>query len=72
MIDEVKGLSHLLAGYRGRPKADAEALVDTLVNVSRLAFWARDEISSLDINPLAVPPEGRGAVALDAVIVPAS
>ncbi len=72
MIDEVKGLSQLLAGYRGRPKADAEALVDTLVNVSRLACWARDEISSLDINPLAVLPEGRGAVALDAVIIPAS
>lgn len=72
MIGEVKGLSRLLAGYRGRPKADAEALVEALVHVSRMALWAKDEIASLDINPLAVLPEGQGAVALDALIVPVS
>lgn len=70
MIDEVKGLSKILAGYRGHPKADAEALADTLVKVSRLAVSAKDEVSSLDINPLAVLQEGRGVIALDALIFP--
>ncbi len=70
MIDEVKGLSQILAGYRGHPKADAEALADILVKVSRLAVWAKDDVSSLDINPLAVLPEGKGVMALDALIIP--
>lgn len=70
MISEVKGLSRLLAGYRGGPKADSQALVDTLVRVSLMAVWAKEEISSLDINPLAVLPAGCGVVALDALIIP--
>ncbi len=70
MIGEVKGLSRILAGYRGSPRADFEALLDALVSVSRLAVWASEEISSLEINPLAVLAEGKGAVALDALILP--
>jgi acetyltransferase len=70
MIGEVKGLSKILAGYRGHAKADTEALVDTLVKVSRLAVWAKEEIPNLDINPLAVLPEGKGVLALDALIIP--
>lgn len=70
MIGEVKGLSKILAGYRGHAKADTEALTDALVKISRLAAWAKDEITSLDINPLAVLPEGSGVRALDALIIP--
>jgi acetate---CoA ligase (ADP-forming) len=70
MIGEVRGLSKILAGYRGSPKADLDSLADTLVKVSRLAIWAGDEISSLDINPLAVLPDGKGVLALDALILP--
>jgi acetate---CoA ligase (ADP-forming) len=70
MIGEVKGLSKILAGYRGHAKADSEALVDALVKVSRLAVWGNEEISSMDINPLAVLPEGEGVRALDALIFP--
>ncbi len=70
MISEVKGLPKLLAGFRGRPKADAEALADALVKLSRLALWAQEEIASVDVNPLAVLPEGKGALALDALVIP--
>lgn len=70
MIGEVKGLSRILAGYRGRPRADVGALVDALVDISRLAVWAREEILSLDVNPLAILPEGHGVVALDALVIP--
>jgi len=69
MIGEVKGLSKLLAGYRGRPALDRGALIDTLVNVSTLGALAQDSIASLDINPLTVLPQGRGVLALDALIV---
>ena len=69
MIGEIGALPKMLAGVRGRPAADIDALVDTLVNVSRLAAWERGRIVSLDINPLAVMPKGGGAVALDALII---
>lgn len=69
MIDEVKGLSTLLAGFRGRPPADRQALVEALVAVSGLAAATQDAIESLDINPMSVFAEGAGALALDAVVV---
>ena len=72
MIDEVRGLSKLMGGYRGAPKADTDAVVDVLVDASRLAVWAADRLAGFDINPLAVLEEGRGAVALDALILPSA
>ena len=69
MIDEVKGLAQIIGGYRGRPAADMDALVDALVNVARLATDNAARIASLDINPLVVLPKGRGAIALDALVV---
>ena len=59
MVAQVRG-SRLLHGFRGRPKADVEALVDTLVRVSDLAVHLEGVIEELDINPLAVLPEGQG------------
>ena len=70
MIGEVNGLSKLLAGFRGSPRADNDALVAVLVAVSRMAMATTDEIAGFDINPLTVLPEGQGAVALDALIMP--
>lgn len=70
MIGEVRGLPKILAGFRGAPKADTDALVGVLVRVSEFAVAAKDDVASLDINPLAVLPESRGAVALDALVVP--
>ncbi|MFO1090835.1 MAG: acetate--CoA ligase family protein [Hyphomicrobiales bacterium] len=69
MIREIKGFP-LLDGARGRPKADVSALAKALVAVSRFAARCGDTLESLDINPLAVMPEGEGVFALDALIVP--
>lgn len=66
MVHEVKGFP-LLAGARGRPKADLRALVDVLLKVQRLAVDHADALVELDINPLLVLP--KGAVALDALVV---
>jgi acyl-CoA synthetase (NDP forming) len=67
MVEELQGLP-LLQGARGRAKADIGALVDVIMKVQRLALDLADDVAELDINPLVVQP--KGAVALDALIVP--
>ena len=67
MVAQVRG-SRLLQGFRGQPRADVEALVDTLVRVSDLAVHLDGVIEELDINPLAVLPVGSGVKALDALV----
>jgi hypothetical protein len=59
----------LLNGFRGRPVADLEALESTLVRVSHLAMHMERHLAELDINPLMVLPAGRGAKAVDALVV---
>ena len=68
MIRDVRAFA-LLDGARGRPKADQEALVDLLLGVSRMATDLRDRVKELDLNPVRVLPEGKGAIALDALVV---
>ena len=69
MIDEVRGARALLAGSRGAPAADVEALAATLAAVSRFAAAHADDLDSVDINPFLVLPRGQGGLALDAAIV---
>ena len=68
MVAQVRG-SQMLRGFRGGPKADVAALVDTLVRVSEFAVHLEGKIAELDINPLAVMSEGEGVKALDALIL---
>ncbi len=63
---ELKGYK-LLEGVRGAKPADVDALVDTIMNVQRLALDLANDVREIDINPLVVRP--RGAVALDALVV---
>jgi acyl-CoA synthetase (NDP forming) len=58
----------ILAGARGRPAADVDALAEVLVGLSELARCLGDRLRSIDINPLVVLPAGRGVVALDALV----
>ena len=69
MIREIVGYP-LLAGARGRAPADIEALARVLSLLSAYADRFRDELDSIDINPLIVLPEGKGVVAVDALVVP--
>jgi acetyltransferase len=69
MVEEIAGYP-VLAGARGRPRADVDALVDAIVRLSALAIDLKDSISELDINPLFVFPVGRGVKAADALIRP--
>ncbi|GAB4532572.1 MAG: acetate--CoA ligase [Anaerolineae bacterium] len=53
-----------LRGWRGSPPADRDAVLDALLRLSQLACDF-PEIAELEINPLYVLPEGRGAFAVD-------
>jgi acetyltransferase len=55
-------VSKLLAGYRDRPAAEMEKIVDTLCAISQLVTDI-PEIAELDINPLLA--DDKGVVALD-------
>ena len=65
----------LLAGYRGKPKGDRDALIDLIMAVQEFALAHQDRLIEMDINPVMVRPENRdsqdqhqGAVAVDALI----
>jgi acyl-CoA synthetase (NDP forming) len=68
MLRELRGY-RVLEGARGRPRADVPALVDLLVGVSRFAVDSAGVLAALDLNPVAVLPEGQGALAVDALAV---
>lgn len=64
MLQELRGY-RLLAGMRGRPPCDLDALVSVIVSVSEMGV-ARGDLVELDLNPVMVLEEGRGAIAVDA------
>jgi hypothetical protein len=60
--------ARLLSGYRGGAALDADAVVNALVALGRIADDLADVVQSVDINPFVVLR--RGGVALDALLVP--
>ena len=58
----------LLQGFRGRPVADLDAAVAAALAIARFAEAHADTLEELDVNPLIVRPQGKGAVAVDALI----
>jgi acyl-CoA synthetase (NDP forming) len=65
MISAVKAYP-LLKGYRNTPPADIEAIVEILLNTSRLVM-EHQEIKELDLNPIIVYE--KGAKTIDARII---
>ena len=59
----------LLDGFRGRPKADVEALAAAIVAFSQMAAQMGDRLVEAEINPVFVLPEGQGVRAADGVVV---
>jgi acyl-CoA synthetase (NDP forming) len=58
----------LLGGYRGKPAADVDALIDTILGVASYASANLAALVELDVNPVIVRPVGLGAVAVDTMI----
>jgi acyl-CoA synthetase (NDP forming) len=59
----------LLDGFRGRPKADVEALVDAIVAFSDMAAHLGERLVEAEINPVFVLPQGEGVRAADGIAV---
>ena len=66
MIARVRGLAPV-TGYRGQPAGDVAALVRTIVAISRLAL--HPSVLEAEINPLVVREDGRGAIAVDGLVI---
>jgi acetyltransferase len=67
MIKETAA-GRLLTGFRGAAKADLEAVVDVICRVGQMALDF-PEIQEMEVNPLLVFEEGKGAIALDGRIL---
>jgi len=59
--------SRLIAGYRGAPALDRNAVIKALIAVSRLACDLGDRFDSIDVNPFVL--RRRGGIALDGLVV---
>jgi acyl-CoA synthetase (NDP forming) len=68
MIERTR-TSRMLKGFRGAPRGDIEALAEALVRVGQLALDWSGQLEAVDVNPLLILPEGRGVLAVDALIL---
>ncbi len=68
MLDELKG-SALLDGVRGQAAVDRAAVAGVLAALSTMMLELREWIAEVDINPLIVHADGRGATVADALVV---
>ena len=66
MIGKLRS-SRLLAGYRGMPRGDRDALVAVITRISALVEIV-PELRELDLNPVKVLEPGKGAIVVDARI----
>ncbi|WP_232062191.1 acetate--CoA ligase family protein [Variovorax sp. PBS-H4] len=62
-------LGSMLGGYRGSVVGDRDALARMLERLSDIAVAYANELEAIDLNPVAVLPEGSGAVVLDALVI---
>jgi acetate---CoA ligase (ADP-forming) len=67
MLAETKA-AKLLAGYRGKPPADVDALISSIVSFSALVSDLDDLVQEIEINPIFVMENGQGALVGDALI----
>jgi acyl-CoA synthetase (NDP forming) len=68
MLGELRG-AQLLAGFRGEPPVDLDAVADMIANVGDLLV-SHPEIVEIDLNPVSA--SAQGCVALDARVIVAT
>jgi acyl-CoA synthetase (NDP forming) len=61
-------IAPILAGLRGEPPLDVEALAQAAVRLSHLIAGAQPHIAAIDINPVLVGAAGQGIIIVDALI----
>jgi acetyl-CoA synthetase len=62
-------LGTVLKGFRGKPPADINALVQAILTFGDQFVASMPALLEFEINPLLVMPQGRGVIAVDALIV---
>lgn len=67
MIQEVKAL-RALEGFRGKERGDLAALARAIVALSGFASVTEPVIAEAEVNPLIVREEGKGVLAVDALV----
>jgi acetyltransferase len=67
-LKRTKALDALLHGFRGKPEADRDELVDLLVQFGALAQSLGDVADEIEMNPVMVMPKGEGAYIVDALV----
>jgi acetyltransferase len=67
MIEQTRA-GRLLTGFRGSIPADVDAVVEVMLRISQIAMDF-PEIDEIEINPLIVYEEGKGALALDSRLI---
>jgi succinyl-CoA synthetase beta subunit len=69
MVHELRAFP-ILAGARGRPPADLDAIADALCALADFAQRAGDSLASVEINPLIARSKAEGGcVAVDALVI---
>jgi acetate---CoA ligase (ADP-forming) len=68
MLRSLKGFP-LLDGYRGVPKADVVAAAKAIASLGEAVLAGGDRLHEVEINPLLVMPQGKGAIAVDALVL---
>ncbi|MGJ4857882.1 acetate--CoA ligase family protein [Labrys sp. KB_33_2] len=61
-------VARLLEGFRGKPRGDIRGTIKAILAIADFAERHADRLVELDVNPLFVLPEGRGAIAADALV----
>ena len=69
MLAELKGAARLGA-IRGKPPADVKSLAKAIYGLADFVAANGDQIAEIDLNPIKLMPEGKGAIVVDALIVP--
>ncbi|AFK61032.1 Acetyl-CoA synthetase [Advenella kashmirensis WT001] len=59
----------LLDGFRGRPRADVDAVAQAMVAVGHAFLAGQPTLDQIEINPLLVRQAGSGVVMLDALLL---
>ena len=68
MLRGLKGFK-LLDGYRGAPRGDVAAAGKAIAALCNAVMAGGERLREVEINPLLVMPEGRGAIAVDALVL---
>jgi acyl-CoA synthetase (NDP forming) len=66
MLNKLR-IAPLLAGWRGAPPVDIDALADVVVGFSEMAIELGDRVDAAEANPVIASPDG--VVAVDALVI---